>query len=836
PPAPNGAPSGKNVVDVYVASGIPADTAITLTISEVSNPPTAGGSGNLSVSTSSDTQAVTTPFSITPPTSVSGLSVSSSDTAAESSNVVYSMSFTVSGALNGPPSSGKAGYVQLTAPTGTTFNSNFFGGQYYFTLGSTTAQASTVTVNPTAPGGNTGLGNNVVDVTVPFQVPAGSTLKLVVSGGRNPASPNSNGMFSVSTSSDVTVVSTAFPITPPTSVSGLSASASTSAAGASDVVYTTSFTVSSALNGPTSSGQAGYVQLTAPTGTAFDSNFFGGQYYFTVAGVTSQASSVTLAPPAPNGAPSGKNVVDVYVASGIPADTAITLTISEVSNPPTAASTASLSVSTSSDTQTVTTPLPISAPTAVLKLAATPSTASAGASDVVYSLAFNVLGEINGSPDRGQAGHIALVALPGTVFSADSNQYQLTLGTTTLAARSVTVSPTAPGGNTGLGENVVDVSLPFAVPAGARLGLTISAVSNPSAPNGGAQLSVTTSSDSSPVGVPFAIAAASSVNSLVATMNKTTVGASGVDYRATFRLANPLNGSPNPGQAGYVRLTGPPGSVFSSDSSKYQVTDGLRSLPASNVVVNPIPPGDQLGLGMNVVDVYVPFAIPAGHTVQVDSDATNSKDPNQPRGFSAATSSDVTPINTTLGLQATLNVTVGLTPRGGPVGVREPKSKKFIVLPRGEIVGIGSRVDATSGVAALLSAFDAGGASTTTNFNGSLFDVSQETVPVPRHKHKVLTVATLVGFHAVECANAGHRHHPHPVGLYTGVNGPDHSQTVGRYGSAAGNGTSWFTEDTCAGTFFKVFSGPITVNDFPHHRTRIVTAGHSFLAHPGPGG
>ncbi|MHB8694892.1 MAG: hypothetical protein ACYDHH_26970, partial [Solirubrobacteraceae bacterium] len=83
---------------------------------------------------------------------------------------------------------------------------------------------------------------------------------------------------------------------PRTAVTGLSASASTSAAGASDVVYTTSFTVSSALNGPPSSGQAGYVQLTAPTGTAFDSNFFGGQYYFTIAGVTSQASSVTLAP------------------------------------------------------------------------------------------------------------------------------------------------------------------------------------------------------------------------------------------------------------------------------------------------------------------------------------------------------------------------------------------------------------------------------------------------------------------------------------------------------------------------------------------------------------
>lgn len=60
--------------------------------------------------------------------------------------------------------------------------------------------------------------------------------------------------------------------------------------------------------------------------------------------------------------------------------------------------------------------------------------------------------------------------------------------------------------------------------------------------------------------------------------------------------------------------------------------------------------------------------------------------------------------------------------------------------------------------------------------------------------------------------------------------------TVGSDGSATELGTKWLTEDTCAGTLVRVTQGAVLVDDFPHHRSFVLRAPHSFLAHPGKGG
>jgi hypothetical protein len=68
------------------------------------------------------------------------------------------------------------------------------------------------------------------------------------------------------------------------------------------------------------------------------------------------------------------------------------------------------------------------------------------------------------------------------------------------------------------------------------------------------------------------------------------------------------------------------------------------------------------------------------------------------------------------------------------------------------------------------------------------------------------------------------------------ANGTGNYQTVGHDGSATENGTQWVTQDSCDGTLFTVTQGSITINDFPHKRTFVLTAGHQFLVHPGRGG
>ena len=66
-------------------------------------------------------------------------------------------------------------------------------------------------------------------------------------------------------------------------------------------------------------------------------------------------------------------------------------------------------------------------------------------------------------------------------------------------------------------------------------------------------------------------------------------------------------------------------------------------------------------------------------------------------------------------------------------------------------------------------------------------------------------------------------------------NGSGHFRTVGSDASASELGTKWLTEDTCAGTLIRVTQGAVAVDDFPHHRTFVLRAPHSFLAHPGKG-
>jgi hypothetical protein len=55
-------------------------------------------------------------------------------------------------------------------------------------------------------------------------------------------------------------------------------------------------------------------------------------------------------------------------------------------------------------------------------------------------------------------------------------------------------------------------------------------------------------------------------------------------------------------------------------------------------------------------------------------------------------------------------------------------------------------------------------------------------------------------------------------------------RTKGRYAAATTRGTAWSVADRCDGTLTKVTQSSVLVDDFVRHISRIVRAGHSYLA------
>ena len=55
-------------------------------------------------------------------------------------------------------------------------------------------------------------------------------------------------------------------------------------------------------------------------------------------------------------------------------------------------------------------------------------------------------------------------------------------------------------------------------------------------------------------------------------------------------------------------------------------------------------------------------------------------------------------------------------------------------------------------------------------------------------------------------------------------------RTRGRFASATVRGTTWLTQDTCAGTLVRVRTGSVTVLDRLLRQTKVLRAGQSYLA------
>jgi len=418
---------GENVVDVYIPGSFSVAAGETVTIAAYGseNPTSADPSGTFSVSTSADTAAVSVPFAIGPASKISGLSIGADTTSAGASEVVYTATFKSTSALSDGDAEQfgdeeRPAFIRLTAPQGTVFSSD--GYSYEITDATESRQAIHVEVDPEESGHR--LGSNVVDVAVSLPIAAGDTVTVAAYGATNPSSAVPSGEASVSTSSDIEAVSKPLAIGPATAVSELHASANTTSAGASSVVYTASFKATTAL----SYGDAeqfgdeekpGVIRLVAPTGTVFNSD----NYSYEVSDQQEEGHVVHVkVDPEAKGE---DNVVDIdvspYFKANISAGETVTVAAYGVKNPTSEDSSGQLSVSTTSDVTPVATNFPIGPATEV-------KDASIGTLGGDYTLQFASPSNIsNGDPeqfgDDEQPGFVTLVASAGTTLPTEARYY-----------------------------------------------------------------------------------------------------------------------------------------------------------------------------------------------------------------------------------------------------------------------------------------------------------------------------------------------------------------------------------------------------------------------------
>jgi streptogramin lyase len=193
-------------------------------------------------------------------------------------------------------------------------------------------------------------------------------------------------------------------------------------------------------------------------------------------------------------------------------------------------------------------------------------------------------------------------------------------------------------------------------------------------------------------------------------------------------------------------------------------------------------------------------------------------------------------------LQPAPNTTVGVTTTGGTILVKLQGQAGFTRLSAGELIPLGSTVDARHGTVLIQSATGAPGHLASGLFGGGVFVLTQPaggtvTVLALSSNFASCGVATLKATaHAAAAAASNKKKKPSKKRVsHKTVNevfGNAHGQfsTRGHYATAADQGTKWRTADRCDGTLVSVSVGKVVVSDFLRHRTVVVKAGHSYLA------
>ena len=167
---------------------------------------------------------------------------------------------------------------------------------------------------------------------------------------------------------------------------------------------------------------------------------------------------------------------------------------------------------------------------------------------------------------------------------------------------------------------------------------------------------------------------------------------------------------------------------------------------------------------------------------------------------------------------------VDATVISGTVLIQVPPSKTFAQLRRGDVIPIGSVVDATKGRVRITIALPNGTLQSTDFFQG-IFTVTQAKTG--------LATMVLGGGSFKSCprgARSGSVAAKPKVIRQLWGEGAGQFRTKGRFATAAIRGTTWDTVDRCDGTLIKVTKGRILVTDLKTKKKITLKAGKSYLA------
>jgi hypothetical protein len=171
-------------------------------------------------------------------------------------------------------------------------------------------------------------------------------------------------------------------------------------------------------------------------------------------------------------------------------------------------------------------------------------------------------------------------------------------------------------------------------------------------------------------------------------------------------------------------------------------------------------------------------------------------------------------------------VNANLEPRSGLVLVKTPRAKAFTRVSLPKQIPVGTQVDTTKGRAELTTAVTSrvGGPTQTAQFFDGPFRVAQ-----PRSS-AITTLTILGGCRSLRSAAAARETRaPSRTVKRLWAVGKGKFRTRGHFAAASVRGTSWLTEDSCAGTRVKVKQGVVSVRALRTRRTTTLRKGQSIF-------
>jgi hypothetical protein len=188
-------------------------------------------------------------------------------------------------------------------------------------------------------------------------------------------------------------------------------------------------------------------------------------------------------------------------------------------------------------------------------------------------------------------------------------------------------------------------------------------------------------------------------------------------------------------------------------------------------------------------------------------------------------------------LEPVEGASVGAIVTSGEILIKLPGHHGFKRLAKGELIPLGSTIDARGGVILIESSIG-GGEQASGRFSGGIFEVTQ-----PRHGTAtvLLLKSSFAACHIAKAAKSplaraakakkksSKRSHKSVNQVFGNAHGK--FATQGQYATAADQGTSWRVSDRCDGTEIAVTTGKVTVTDFVRHHTFVLKAGQHYLAH-----